>query len=104
MPSCEGDTAPLHHVAKVDDFVKGLVLLDQDGTNDDRSEHNPSVASYIEDEDGSWHPWVKVSRWDGEREYGTAQMYLTVRDPSVMATASVQAEPPFDFDGKDGEV
>lgn len=74
-------------------LYEGLVLLNQGGTDDGRSEYKPSVKTYIEGKGSSWHPWVRMDPWDGEKEEGTAQMYLTVRDPSIMETKSVEAEP-----------
>jgi len=83
------------------DFVHELALMDSD-TAADHSRQTSKIASYIDDESGSAHPWVEVSRWDGKKEAGTTQMRLTVRDPSIMERESVEAEPP--FNAEDGGV
>jgi len=51
-PSFEGDMAPISHVAQMDDFLKELVVLNQDGGH---SRQALSVASYLEDVNGMYH-------------------------------------------------
>jgi hypothetical protein len=92
IPSGERYTAPILHKAKMDDFVKGLVLLHTNDTNDEPSEQALSVASYIEDKDGRWHPGVRVSRYNGKKEAGITQMYVTVGEPSIVETRAAEVE------------
>jgi hypothetical protein len=92
IPSGERYTAPIPHKAKMDDFVKKLVLLDTYNANDEPSEQALSVASYIEDKDGRWHPGVRVSRYNGKKEAGITQMYVTVGEPSIVETRAAEAE------------
>jgi len=92
IPSWGRATAPIPHKAKMDDFVKGLVLLDTSNENDEPSEQALSVASYIEDEHGRWHPGVRVSRYNGKKEAGITQMYVTVGEPSIVETRAAEAE------------
>jgi hypothetical protein len=100
-PSCAGDMAPPSHQREADGFVNRLALLDSD-TAGDLSDQNERVASYIEDEGGISHPWVKVSRWEGRKEKGMVQMCLTVQEPSIMERESVGAELP--LSAQDGEL
>jgi len=93
LPSCAGDTAPSSHQEAADDFVYGLTLLESETTHEP-SEPNDRVASYIEDEGGISHPWVKVSRWDGEKGKGSVQMCLNVQEPSITGRSAADAEPP----------
>ena len=95
-PSFEGDTAPISHVAQMDDFLKELVVLNQD---DGHSKQMSSVASYLEDVHGIYHPWVQVSRWDEEEEEGSVQMCLTVQDPLTVEKGSVDADSPLSARG-----
>jgi len=101
-PFYEGDTEPPSHGRAMRDFVEGLALLHSHDTAGDHTALKPSVASYIEDEDESLHPWARVTRWDGKKENGTVQMCLTVQDPLTMEKRSVDADPPLSV--QDGGV